>query len=271
MNLSRLCVHTMTTKPWSLTECCWHYAQAGIPHMTIWRNVLEGLDLKEAAGVVADHGLAVTSLCRGGFFPSTDTEKRAAAIDDNKRAIEQAAALGAPLVVLVCGADPGQSLEKSRKQIQEGIAGLLPFAETHDVRLAIEPLHPMYAGDRSAINTLGQANDMAEALDSPWVGIAVDVYHLWWDPDLETEIHRCGRQHNLLAFHVCDWKTPTTDLLLDRGLMGEGCIHLKKIRQWVEAAGFDGPIEVEIFSSRYWEQDQESYLRQIVEAYEEYC
>lgn len=269
--LSRLCVHTMTTKPWSLEECCRHYSKVGIPQITIWRNVLETLPLKEARGIVEDHGLKVTSLCRGGFFPSTDATKRSEAIEDNRRAIDAAAALQAPLVVLVCGADPGQSLTASREQIREGIAALLPHAEAQGVRLAIEPLHPMYADDRSAINTLEQANEMAESLDSPWVGVAVDVYHLWWDPDLESQIKRCGAHDNLLAFHVCDWKTPTADLLLDRGLMGEGCIPLKPIRSWVEEAGFNGPIEVEIFSKHYWEQDQASYLDRIVEAFQAHC
>ena len=138
-------------------------------------------------------------------------------------------------------------------------------------QLAIEPLHPMYAGDRSAVNTLSQANAMAETLDSDWVGVAVDVYHLWWDPDLEKEIARCGAGGNLLAFHICDWKTPTNDLLLDRGLMGEGCIPLRKIREWVDATGFDGPLEVEIFSSTYWEQDQRDYLKRILAAYDAHC
>lgn len=269
--MDRLCLHTMTNKPWSLEECCRHYAEAEIPHITVWRNVLEDLSLKEARHIIDDHGLSVTSLCRGGFFPSTDPDKRQAALDDNREAIEQAAALGAPLVVLVCGADPEQSLETSRSQIQEGIATLLPQAESQGVKLAIEPLHPMYAGDRSAINTLGQANTMAEALDSEWVGVAVDVYHLWWDPDLRQEILRCGQGGHLLAYHVCDWKTPTTDLLLDRGLMGEGCIPLQEIGSWVSEAGFRGPVEVEIFSSTYWDQDQADYLRRIVEAYQAHC
>ena len=271
LSLDQLCVHTMTTKPWSLQECCENFAAAGIPHITIWRNVLEDLALEEAVKIVKDHPLSVTALCRGGFFPSVEPTKRAEAIADNKQAIDQAAALGAPMVVLVCGADPGQSLTESRRQIQDGIEQLLPYAEEHGVKLAIEPLHPMYAGDRSAISTLSQANDMAEALDSEWVGVAADVYHLWWDPDLEKEIARCGAGGNFLAFHVCDWKTPTNDLLLDRGLMGEGCIPLKQIRRWVEAAGFEGPHEVEIFSSTYWAQDQKEYLTKVVQAYREHC
>ena len=261
----------MTTKPWSLQQCCQHYADAGITQVTIWRSLLEDLPLEEAVRIIRAHPLEVRSLCRGGFFPSIDPAKRAEAIEDNRRAIDQAAALGAPMVVLVCGADPGQDLATSRQQIRDGIAALLPYAAANEVKLAIEPLHPMYAGDRSAINTLGQANDLAEALDSEMVGVAVDVYHLWWDPNLEREIQRCGAGGNLLAFHVCDWKIPTNHLLLDRGLMGEGCIPLKTIRRWVEAAGFRGPNEVEIFSSLYWKQDQRDYLQRIVEAHREHC
>ena len=173
------------------------------------------------------------------------------------------------MIVLVCGADAGQSLEESRKQIQDGIAEILPVAQAANIKLAIEPLHPMYADTRSAINTLGQANDMAVELNSEWVGVAVDVYHLWWDPDLEQEIKRCGDNGHLFAFHVCDWNVPTNDLLLDRGLMGEGCIPIKKIRSWVEATGFEGFYEVEIFSEKFWKQDQAEFLNKIITAYKE--
>jgi len=176
--------------------------------------------------------------------------------------------LGTTMVVLVCGAEPRQPLEDSRKQIQEGIQTLLPYAASAGVKLAIEPLHPMYADTRSAINTLAQANDMAEALKSPWVGVAVDVYHLWWDPTLEQEIKRCGQHKNLLAFHICDWNVPTTDMLNDRGLMGEGCIPIRKIRGWVEETGFSGFYEVEIFSNKFWREDQREFLKKIITAYE---
>ena len=162
---------------------------------------------------------------------------------------------------------PGQSLTESRKHIRDGIAAVLPYAEAAGVKLAIEPLHPMYADSRSAINTLEQANDMAEELNSPWIGIALDVYHLWWDPNLKQEIKRCGQNSNLSAFHICDWKTPTLDLLNDRGLMGEGCINIREIRGWVEECGFIGFNEVEIFSNLYWQEDQAVFLKKITEAY----
>ena len=171
------------------------------------------------------------------------------------------------MVVLVCGAKPNQSLKESRKQIQEGIEAVLPHAEASGVTLAIEPLHPMYADDRSAVNDLRTANEMAEYFKSDYVGVAVDVYPLWWDPCLKEEILRCGKNGNLAAFHVCDWRTPTEDFLLDRGLMGEGCIDIPQIRGWVEQAGFTGFNEVEIFSSKRWSGDQDAWLKEITEAY----
>jgi sugar phosphate isomerase/epimerase len=211
--------------------------------------------------------MTVVSLARGGFFPSIEKEKRESAIQDNLLAIEQAATIGAPSIVLVCGADGRQSPEKSREQIAEGIIKLIPAARSAGLKLSIEPLHPMYAGDRSAINTLKQANDMAEMINSEWVGIAVDVYHLWWDDTLQSEIKRCGENNHLFAFHVCDWNMPTIDFLNDRGLMGDGCINVPEIRGWVEEAGFSGYNEVEIFSDKYWATDQREYLGKIKEAY----
>jgi sugar phosphate isomerase/epimerase len=269
MNLSKLCIHTITTKPWPIETAIKEYSNAGVKGITVWRDALLGRDIRSCGQLARDSGLSVVSLCRGGFFPSVDVNKRKAAIDDNKRAIEEAAALGAPLIVLVCGADPGQSLEDSRKQIQDGIASVLADAKAANVKLAIEPLHPMYADSRSAINTLNQANDMAQALNSPFVGVAVDVYHLWWDPNLETEIKRCGANKHLFAFHICDWTVPTKDMLNDRGVMGDGCIPIKKIRGWVEATGFDGFNEVEIFSNHWWAQDQSHFLKKIIKAYQE--
>jgi sugar phosphate isomerase/epimerase len=269
--LSRLCLHTITTKPWGIEEAARNYAAGGVKGITVWRDALQGRDIRKTGEMLREQGLEIVSLCRGGFFPSIDAGKRRAAIDDNRRAIEEAFSLGTNKIVLVCGADPAQSLEDSRKQIYDGIAALIPEASGAGVRLAIEPLHPMYADTRSAINTIAQANDLAEKLDSLWVGIAVDVYHLWWDPSLENEIKRCGRNNKLLAFHICDWKSPTTDMLNDRGLMGEGCIPIRKIRSWVEEAGFNGFIEVEIFSTEYWKMDQSVFLEKIVKAYKEFA
>jgi len=269
-NYSKLCVHTQTNKPWTIEECITQYAAAGISAISIWRHLLEGKDLSEIKELLIKNEMEVVALVRGGFFPSVDDKQRALALEDNRLAMEQAAALGAPQVVLVCGADPNQSLKVSRQQIKEGIITLLPQAERLGVKLSIEPLHPMYAGDKSAISSLGQANDLCEEIDSPWVGVAIDVYHLWWDDQLEKEISRCGKSDNIFAFHVCDWRVPTTDFLTDRGLMGEGCIPVKQIREWVEKAGFDGYNEVEVFSERLWAQDQKLYLEDIKKAYLNY-
>jgi sugar phosphate isomerase/epimerase len=266
-DLSKMCVHTFTTKPWGIEECVKYYSKAGIHGITIWRNVLENKNLNEVKSLLDDHNMEVVSLCRGGFFPSVDIAKRETSINDNLLAIDQAAAIGAPLIVLVCGVDKDQSLQKSREQIAEGIIRILPAAQNAGVKLAIEPLHPMYAGDRSAINTIKQANDMAEMINSKWAGVAVDVYHLWWYENLQNEIKRCGANNNLFAFHVCDWNVPTVDFLNDRGLMGEGCINIPEIRSWVEEAGFNGFNEVEIFSNKFWKMDQNEYLEKIKQAY----
>jgi sugar phosphate isomerase/epimerase len=270
LDLARLCVHTITTKPWSLDEAADAYARAGVSGITVWRDALAGRDVSRAGEMLRSRGLTIVSLCRGGFFPYADRAGQLAAYEDNCQAIDHAAALGAPLLVLVCGALPGQSLARSRDQIRAGIEAVLPHAAAKQIRLAIEPLHPMYADSRSAINTLAQANDLALAIGSDYVGVAVDVYHLWWDPALESEIRRAGRAGKLFAFHVCDWRTPTEDLLLDRGLPGEGCIPLREIRSWVEAAGFRGFIEVEIFSKTHWQSEQAPYLERIVQSYRDH-
>jgi sugar phosphate isomerase/epimerase len=265
--LSRLCVHTITTKPLSLPEAIDAYRRTDVAGITVWRDALVPLGVKESAKRLADSGLKIVSLCRGGFFPGATAEARSAAIEENERIVDEAAAVGAPLIVLVCGAVPGIPLVEQRKQIVDAIAIVAPYANERGVKLGIEPLHPMYAGDRSAVNTLGQANDMVEQLRLPNVGVAIDVYHLWWDERLEAEVARCGRNNAIFAYHVCDWRTPTRDMLNDRGLMGEGCIPLRRIRSWVEAAGFDGMIEVEIFSTELWATDQREYLKKIREAY----
>jgi sugar phosphate isomerase/epimerase len=266
-DFSKLCVHSITTQPWSIEDAIENYAGQGIKGITVWRQDLEKRNPGQVRRIITEYDLDIVSLCRGGFFPALDQAQRAAAIDENYKAIDEASELGAPLLILVCGADPGQSLSQSRQQIHHGIEKILPRAENYELKIAIEPLHPMYADDRSAINTLKQANDLCFTIDSPYLGVAVDVYHLWWDPDLAAEIDRCGRMEKIFAFHISDWKTPTTHLLYDRGLMGEGCIPIKQIRAWVEQAGFKGFNEVEIFSNRYWEMDQTIFLNEIKNAY----
>jgi len=267
--MNRLCIHSITNKPWDLDTLIEKYSRSGVPAITIWEDAIKDHGAKSEGDKLRKSGLKVVSYARGGFFPDLNESKREENIDRNKRMIEDASLVGAPLMVLVCGADPGQSLQVSREQIRSGIETVLPVAAEFGVKLAIEPLHPMYADTRSAINTLSAANDLAEYFDSEWIGVAIDVYHLWWDPDLKEQIQRCGRKDNILAFHICDWNVPTQDLLLDRELMGRGCIPVNEISKWVDEAGFEGFREVEIFSNRYWKQDQDSFLRDIISAYHE--
>ena len=270
LDLSRLCVHTITTKPWPIETAIEKYAAAGITGMTVWRDALDGRDPVEIRRRIDDAGLTVVSLCRGGFFPSADADVRKAAIADNKAAVDEAAAIGAPGIVLVCGADPRQTLDVSRRQIVDGIAEVAPYAADRGVSLYVEPLHPMYADTRSGIVTLGQAIDVCDEIAEPNVSIALDVYHVFWDPAVEAEIARCGESGYLSAFHVCDWRVPTRDFLNDRTVMGNGCIDVPGLRKRVEATGFKGHIEVEIFSTEYWATDMDDYLARIIDAYQKF-
>ncbi len=269
-DLSTAAMHTMTNKPWTLAQCCDAYAKAGFGGISVWRNVIEPIGVAEASRIIKSSGLKVPALVRGGFFPAISGEVRDKAIHDNKACIDEAAAIGAEMVVLVVGAVVGMPLEEARKQVAEGISLCLDHAEKNNVKLAIEPLHPMYAADRSCINRMKEARLVCEQLQSKWVGIACDVYHVWWDPDLESEIALAGTQGTLFGFHVCDWRPNTRDLLNDRGVMGEGCINIPHIRACVEKAGFNGLNEIEIFSTDRWALDQNTYLDQIRQAYIEY-
>ncbi len=267
-NLERLAIHTMTTKPWDLPTACAKYAAAGVPGVGLWRQWLDGRPLDESKRILDDHGLKAVSLVRSGFYPYLNAAEKQAAYDDNIAALDEAATVGAPQVVLVCGAKPELSLTENRRHITEGIASLVEYASKVGVKLSIEPLHPMYADCRSAVNTIGQCNDMIDQIGDEWVGIAADVYHIWWDPQLEQEVKRAGKR--IIGFHVCDWMTPTADMLNDRGLMGEGCIDNRGIHELVESTGFEGAIEVEIFSNRHWERDQDDYVSDIIHAYKQH-
>jgi len=266
-DLSRLAIHTQTTKPWSLKQCIEGYSRAGVRAISVWRHTLEPSGAKEAGRMLRDAGMRVPALVRGGFFVAGDAKGRQQAIDVNRACIDEAAAIEAEMVVLVVGAMPGLALDEARKQVADGIAALLDHASAAKVKLAIEPMHPMYAADRSCINRMAEARHICERLRHPMLGIAVDVYHVWWDPDLRREIELAGRQGTLFGFHVCDWRVQMRHFLNDRGLMGEGCIPVRTIRGWVEDAGFRGFNEVEIFSDAYWAMDQDRYLEQIRAAY----
>lgn len=267
-NLDRLAIHTITTKHWDLATACSKYAAAGVFKLGLWRQWLEGRALKQSKQLLDDHGMKAVSLVRSGFYPYLNQAEKQKSYDDNLKALDEAAAMGAPQVVLVCGAQPELSLEENRRHITEGIAELTAYASKVKVKLSIEPLHPMYADCRSAVNTIGQCNDIIDQIDDEWIGIAADVYHIWWDPQLEKEVKRAGNR--IIGFHVCDWVTPTTDLLNDRGLMGEGCINNRLIRELIESTGFDGAIEVEVFSDRHWARDPDEYFTDIISSYQEH-
>ena len=245
----------------------------GITAIAPWRDQVAAVGFEEAVRIVKSNGLKLTGLCRGGFFPAPDAAGREKAIDDNRRAVDEAAALGADCLVLVVGGLPGGSknIDAARRMVEEGIAAVLPHARAAQVPLAIEPLHPMYAADRACVNTLGQALDICEAL-GPGVGVAIDVYHVWWDPDLANQIARAGRMKAILAHHICDWLVPTRDMLTDRGMMGDGVIDLKGIRRRIEAAGFHGAQEVEIFSAdNWWKRPADEVIATCVERYRNCC
>jgi sugar phosphate isomerase/epimerase len=245
----------------------------GITAIAPWRDQVEAIGLDEAARIVKVNGIQVTGYCRGGMFPAIDPIGLAAAIDDNKRAIDEAAALGADCLVMVVGGLPGTSkdIEAARAMVADGLAAILPYARACKVPLAIEPLHPMYAGDRACVNTLEQALDLCDALGAG-MGVAIDVYHTWWDPKLRSQIARAGRNGQILAHHICDWLIPTRDLLLDRGMMGDGVINLKQIRADIEQAGFHGAQEVEIFSSEnWWRRPGEEVIATCIERYRTIC
>lgn len=270
-DLKRLCIHTITTKPWPIHTAIEKYHAAGIGGISVWRDAIAGHNLESIRKDIAAAGLTPVSLVRGGFFTGSEAAKRSEALTDNKRAIDECAAIGAPFVVLVCGATPGLSIRENLDQIRAGIEALLDHASACKVKLAIEPLHPMYADTRSAVTTMKSANDLCDAIQSDLVGIAVDVFHTWWDPEFEPELKRCGDSGNTLAYHLCDWKSNMQDMLNDRGLMGEGVIDLKRMTSQVEAAGFAGFHEVEIFSTHWWGQDQDQFLKAIIAAYKQHC
>ena len=234
-------------------------AAAGYGAITPWRRELEDTPVETVARQIRDAGLAVSGYCRSTYIPAATREQFLANIEDNRRAIDQAAVLGAASFVMVVGSLPegSKDLADARAQLGEGTAMMLDHARAAGVRLSLEPLHPMYAGDRSCLCTVEQALDLCEAIEpepgaAPDLGICVDVYHCWWDAKLKDQIARAGAQRRIFGLHVCDWLVPTRDLLLDRGMMGDGVIDIPAIRAWVEQAGYDGAVEVEIFSAENW-------------------
>lgn len=271
-----LSLNTATVrKQWKLDRIIDECAQRGIRAISPWRDQVAEIGLNKVAAQLRDRDMVLSGYCRGGFFPAPDASGLKAALEDNRRAMYEAKTLNAPCLVMVVGALPGalngkaayKDIARARSEVRDGLADSLEYARQIGLPLAIEPLHPMQAAERACINTMEQALDLCDELDpekTGALGVALDVYHVWWDPKLKAQIERAGTER-LLAFHVCDWLTPTNDLLNDRGMMGDGVIELKKIRSWVEAAGYDGFSEVEIFSENWWKKPGEEVLDACIE------
>ena len=272
-NPSLLSINTATVRAqWPLPDTITALARHGIRGISPWRDQVAAAGLDDTARRIRDAGLTVTGLCRGGMFPAPDREGRRAAHDDNRRAVDEALTLGAQCLVLVVGGLPkdrggqivSRDLAGAREMVRDGLGSLYEYAHGAGMPLAIEPLHPMYAADRACVNTMAQANALCDELapdGTDGLGLAVDVYHVWWDPLLRAEIIRAGERNRLFAYHICDWLVPTRDLLNDRGMMGDGVIDLPLIRGWMDAAGYRGMHEVEIFSAQdWWKRDGDEVL-----------
>jgi len=267
-DLSRLSLNQMTTQRWSVREAVEGCVRAGIPFIGLWRDKVAETGLRESARIVRDSGLRVSSLCRGGWFPAATAAERQKRLDDNRRAVDEAVELGTGVLVLVCGPAPDRDIEAARSHVEEAVTALVPYAVERGVKLGIEPLHPMYAAERSVIVTLAQANRLAWQFNQEDVGVVIDVYHVWWDPEVYTQIATASGR--ILGFHVCDWLVPTPDMLLGRGMMGDGVIELRRLRTAVEEAGYTGPIEVEIFQRELWEMPGDEVLQLMCARYLEH-
>jgi sugar phosphate isomerase/epimerase len=275
-----LSINTATVrKQWALDRIIDECARRNIRAISPWRDQVARVGIDVIARKLRDAGIVLSGYCRGGFFPARDKAGLERVLDDNRRAIDEAKLLNAPCLVLVVGSLPGaldgspdyHDISRARQEVFDGIAKSLEYAREVGMPLAIEPLHPMQAADRACINTLEQALDICDRLDpqqSKTLGVAVDLYHVWWDPKLEAQIVRAGK-NRLFAYHVCDWLTPTRDLVNDRGMMGDGVIELKKCRKWIEGAGYAGFSEVEIFSDYWWSQSGEHVLDTCIQRHKE--
>jgi len=265
--LERLSFNQITADPWSLEQTVANCSGSGIPYIAVWRHKLDG-NAAKAAALIRNAGLRVSSLCRGGWFSAPTAEERRDRIADNRLAIEQAALLGAPVLVIVSGPADGQTLEDARATVKDGLLAVLPDAEKAGIVLGIEPLHPMYTAERSVVVTLKQANDIADQLASPSAGVIVDAFHVWWDPDVMREIDRArGR---IAGFHVSDWPVPLPGILMGRAMMGEGVIALRQLREAVDRTGYDGPIEVEIFNDDLWKRADDRLLERVQKCFVEH-
>ncbi|MDJ0315646.1 sugar phosphate isomerase/epimerase family protein [Arthrobacter antibioticus] len=286
----KLSINTGTMKKASLAEALEVTAAAGLSHIGLWRDKVAEVGLEHALKMVRESGLQVSSLCRGGFLTAADEQGQAAALADNKAAILEAEALGAPEIIMVVGGLPdfsvapgavdgggatgsiagGKDVVSARERVGERLGELVPFAIEHGVRLALEPLHPMFAADRAVLSTLGQALDLAAPYPAEAVGVVIDTFHVWWDPSLQEQIARAGQEGRIASYQVCDFNLPiASDSLLSRGFMGDGVIDFPTIGRWVAEAGYSGVIEVEIFNEEIWAQPHAEVVECVKDRYRE--
>ncbi|MEV6834336.1 sugar phosphate isomerase/epimerase family protein [Streptomyces sp. NPDC051133] len=264
-DLARFSINQMTVRQLSLPELADACARSGVGRVGLWREPVQEYGPEQTAKLIRDAGLTVTTLCRGGFLTAIDPQARAAALADNRRAVDEAATLGTDTLVLVSGGLPAGSkdLRAARERIADALTELAPYAEEHGVRLAIEPLHPMYASDRCVVSTLAQALDLAERFPAHQVGVAVDTYHVWWDDQAPAQIARAGASGRIHAFQLADWTTPLPEGVLNgRGQLGDGAIDMREWKTYVDAAGYTGPIEVELFNEGLWSRDGRAVLKE---------
>ncbi|MEH0470442.1 sugar phosphate isomerase/epimerase family protein [Streptomyces hayashii] len=269
-DLSRFSINQMTVKQLSLPELADACRDLGVVNVGLWREPVQTYGVEATAKLVRDAGLTVTTLCRGGFLTAIDPDERAAALADNRRAVDEAAALGTEVLVLVSGGLPAGSkdLHGARERIADALAELGPYAEGQGVKLAIEPLHPMYASDRCVVSTLGQALDLAERFPAHQVGVTVDTYHVWWDDRAPAQIARAGAGGRIHTFQLADWTTPLPEGVLNgRGQIGDGAIDMREWQGYVEAAGYAGAIEVELFNDGLWARDGREVLAETAQRF----
>ncbi|MFF3779888.1 sugar phosphate isomerase/epimerase family protein [Streptomyces sp. NPDC001933] len=274
MSDGRLSVNQETIKQWSLPELAEGCVKAGIDKVGLWRAPVQSYGIERTARLLADSGLSVTSLCRGGFFTTLDPAERARALDDNRAALDEAAALSTDTLVLVSGGLPegSKDLHGARERVADALGELAPYAAERGVRLAIEPLHPMFASDRCVVSTLSQALDIAERFPADQVGVVVDTYHIWWDDQAAAQIARAGAGGRIHSFQLADWITPLpAGVLVGRGQLGDGAVDFRAFRSLVEATGFDGPVEVEIFNEALWARDGAEVLAEVASRYAEHA
>ncbi|MFH8515211.1 sugar phosphate isomerase/epimerase family protein [Streptomyces gelaticus] len=274
MSDGRLSINQETIKQWSLPELAEGCVKAGIDKVGLWRAPVQSYGIERTARLLADSGLSVTSLCRGGFFTALDPAERARALDDNRAALDEAAALSTDTLVLVSGGLPegSKDLYTARERVADALGELAPYAAERGVRLAIEPLHPMFASDRCVVSTLSQALDIAERFPADQVGVVVDTYHIWWDDQGPDQILRAGAEGRIHSFQLADWITPLpAGVLVGRGQLGDGAVDFRAFRSLVESTGFDGPVEVEIFNEDLWARDGAEVLAEVASRYAEHA